>query len=198
MKGFAAYQMHHAMNLHFAKGSTYDYFKYHGKTRVSEESFKKNPFRWQYATVESKSSDLLFDFYLLFKYNNFEYVKPNHGMFKALRRATNDFSMNRTLVLTNQIQIDCGYLKSRPIDTLVSNDGLYPVLYNLYKNDDISLETLILIDSLIVSVLKLENSQDVVSWPTVISDMERIRPFVLTLIEKDTFIDIFNTSMSDD
>lgn len=53
--GFAIYQLYNALRLHFTTKS-YDYFKYHGKTNVSKESFLQNKSKYQFYRLSRKYS----------------------------------------------------------------------------------------------------------------------------------------------
>jgi hypothetical protein len=59
--GFAAYALWNALKLHFTSES-YDYFKYKGKMKISDESFLKRRDRFFFAKLERKykKSELIF------------------------------------------------------------------------------------------------------------------------------------------
>ena len=45
--GFAAFALYNALKLHFTSDS-YDYFKYHGKTNVSKQTFTTRKDKYQF------------------------------------------------------------------------------------------------------------------------------------------------------
>ena len=51
--GFAAYALWNALKLHFTSDS-YDYFKYHGKTNVSKQTFTINKSKYQFYKLSRK------------------------------------------------------------------------------------------------------------------------------------------------
>jgi T4 gene Gp59 loader of gp41 DNA helicase len=62
--GFAAFALYNAMKLHFTSNS-YDYFKYHGKTNVSKQSFSTNRNKYHFYKLSRKYTvHELRDFYL--------------------------------------------------------------------------------------------------------------------------------------
>lgn len=204
MVGFNAYNTHIALNLHFdTNGGSYDYFKYNGKTRATKDSFKKNPFRWQYAALEQKAgSNLLYYYYLVFKHNDFKYVRASHGLFKLLKTFSSDYSLDPASHISEQILNDLSRLKSKYSDDyseMVAVDDLYPSLYDDYQYDSlIDIETLLLFDSHITSILNPQSSNDVVTWPSILIKMEKVRPFVLQFTDRKHFMDAFNSILQDD
>jgi hypothetical protein len=114
MIGLKAYQMHQAFNLHFT--SDYDYFKYGGKTRSNEDSFKKNQFRWQYASLEKKYDNLFFLFYLAYKESGFQYIRPQQ-IFKLIHsRIVSKSSLDETY---KNILVDC----KKSLETILSTSS---------------------------------------------------------------------------
>jgi len=188
MIGFKAYQMHHAINLHF-KSKDYDYFKYGGKLRLNEDSFKKDRFRWQYAGFEKKFDRLLLAYYLLYKQVDFEYIRPQQLFKLASTRMTPGESLDYRY---DNILLDVKHSLETILDTPETVSSIYPYEYDLYVGGSIDLETIILYDHYIKKVFTLDNSNDIVSWPSIIRKIEKIRPFVLSLISKHEFVSIID------
>ena len=53
--GFAAFALYNALKTHFTS-SSYDYFKYHGKTNVSKDTFMKRKDKYQFYKLSRKYS----------------------------------------------------------------------------------------------------------------------------------------------
>ena len=61
--GFAAFALYNALKLHFT--SSYDFFKYHGKTNVSKDTFLKRKDKYSFYKLSRKYSlDELRNFYV--------------------------------------------------------------------------------------------------------------------------------------
>lgn len=192
MIGLKAYQMHQAFNLHFT--SDYDYFKYGGKTRSNEDSFKKNQFRWQYASLEKKYDNLFFLFYLTYKEAGFQYIRPQQ-LFKLIHsRIVSKRSLDETY---KNILVDCKKSLETILSTSSNMSELYPKEYQLYLDKKVSFETIILYDHYIKKVFTKENSEDIIQWPAVIKHMENIKPFVLSIISKLEFVDLISQINND-
>lgn len=188
MRGFAAYQLHTALNLHFGK-SGYDYFKYNGKTRVNEESFKKSNFKWQYMGIERDVDNLLWYFYLKFKDNHFSYTTPQMA-FRKMKNISDPDSYMEDVIEPDldRLSEEYGYEPH----LMFSNTGLYPDIYQKYKKEIISLETILLIDICISEVFNKDLSNDIVAWPDIVDKSIQVRPFVEELFDIRRFTSQFS------
>lgn len=189
MRGFAAYQYHQAMNLHFSTKTDYDLFQYNAKTRANEESFNKNRFKWQYAGIEKKVGRLIDFFYLCYKANHFSYCSSQQIFrYGRLYQATDIDSLRQ------QVEKDLVYLHSKyssdPTE-IYSVTGVYPTLYQEYKNKTIELESLLLIDGCIKQLLTSKYSNDIIAWPDVCKHMHRVQPFVMNIFDRAWFLEAF-------
>lgn len=189
MKGFLLYTCHQALMLHFGNGN-YDYFKYHGKTRLTEDSFKKSPFRWQYAKLEDKTEHVLWHMWCVFKQNDFSYVTPKALFYQS---RTNEITTHPSEYLTTTVAEDLDHLRDTYNGTTdyYNIDGLYPAIYNDFKSGEITLETLLLIDQHISPVFETGASPDIITWPQVLTYMSKLSPFVHELFDRQSFLDLF-------
>lgn len=189
MIGFQAFQCHQAMNLHFGK-SSYDYFKYNGKTKANHESFSKSRFKWQFISLEKKTEHLLWFYFQCFKFHNFSYITPqmvfNFSRRKDLYNHPND---TYKLLITDLQELKKLY-KNKPED-MFNVTGLYPDIYQQYKKDVISLETLLLIDLNVCEIFHLNQSNDIIAWPGVVNQMQLVRPFIDEFFDSRRFLDSF-------
>ena len=53
--GFETYKLYHALKLHFTSNS-YDYFKYHGKSKVTMSTFETNGNKYKFSKLSRKYS----------------------------------------------------------------------------------------------------------------------------------------------
>lgn len=192
MNGFELYKMFNAFNLHFNKNSSYDYHKYHGSIRISEEKFKSSKFRWQFETLakhlkeRNLSSSLIL--YRLFKSYEFSYVPLTFRTINVI-----DSMMYINQVELHQVESDMIFLYENYNTNLHQLtecvDNIYPILYNLYLDESICLETLILYDSYIKKYLVRESSKDSIRWPSELKKFEKVRGFIETIIPRTLFND---------
>ena len=62
--GYAAYVMFQSLKLHFSSKS-YDYFKYHGKTNTTKDSFEKRKDKYTFYKISRKYTlEDMKDFYV--------------------------------------------------------------------------------------------------------------------------------------
>ena len=86
MTAFESYKMYVALKLHFTTDS-YDYFKFNGKTRVTETNFEKRKDRYFFKKLTNRKKDdeilpyfvsntiiFFLDFQTLFKYPSFFFL----------------------------------------------------------------------------------------------------------------------------
>jgi len=193
MQGFSLYQTHTALNLHF--GSTdYDYFKYHGKTRVTLDGFKKNQFKWQYAGLEKKLEHVLWFMWNQYKANEFSYLPPKQLIYGGNKWLNQTPWLHPDDYELAVISTDLKWLSSRYAGStkLVEKGDMYPAIYEDYKEGSIALETILLISAYISNVFTLDQSDDIIGWPMVVADMSKLQPFCLELFERTTFMELFS------
>jgi len=193
MRGFDLYQTHNAFNLHFNNKNNYRFFDYNGKTRVTEESLKKSPFRWQYAGLEPKINHLLWFMYSIYKESDWSYIPPKSLFFKGRTWLQKNQYQHPVDYMNEAVREDLQWLRSEHAGStsLFDRQGLYPAVYQHYTQHHITLETLLLIETHIKCVLVNENSEDIVSWPMVINQMKLIQPFVEHMFDRYEFEHMF-------
>lgn len=187
MTPFEAFSKYEAIKLHFSSDD-YDFFKYHGKTRINQNSFNGR-------------SDKIFFQILAKRYNDEEYEKflvANflHDSATWVRELTNDNAkktftdyQKKMQALSYNFRQDMefalrGY--TNPNELLaVNKDKGYPALLQIYKEGDISLETIIILD-MILGFLPMWNRRitDTVIWPRIYRKITKYRPFLSIDIEK--------------
>lgn len=194
--GFNAYQCHQAMNLHFGK-SNYDYFTYNGKTKATKESFAKSKFKWQFISLERKTEYLLWFYYQCFKFYGFSYVTPQM-VFNFSRKNTIPLHSDDAWdIIISDLKRLKRFYKNQPQD-MFSPSGLYPDIYKRYKKEDLSLETLLLIDLNVAEVFHKDQSSDIIAWPGIIDQMNSVKPFIDTFFDSRQFLNLFTAEILND
>jgi hypothetical protein len=176
--GYEAYAMWNALRLHFM--SDYDYFKYHGKTSVSKESFTKNKSKFYFYRLARKYTlnelrDLIVANALGDHLNYAGYLETDESVvnYKEWQR--------RIQSLTYHFENDILYLLDNftEKELFSVHNGNYPVLLTQMMQGKIILETLIILNDLI-NFLPMWNKKisDDIIWPKHSKMIEKYKPFL--------------------
>lgn len=199
MKGFSLYQKHLALNLHFNEKSNYDFFRYNGKTRANVDSFVKSKYRWQYVGLEnflSDKNDLQYLYYC-YKVHNFDFISAHSLFDREVKQGFNNFSRKcdqltwvESELLDMKKFINGLDMQMHEMFKCASGD-IYPLSYMCLEQNVISMETFLLIDTHIKTVLNNDASIDPLRWPSVVSKLLMIKPFVGMFFNKRAFREVF-------
>lgn len=150
--GFNAYKIYLALKSHFT--SDYDYFKYHGKMRVKEESFLKRRDKFFFEKIERRYKKELVPFFVsnLIKEDNAwsgslatdqaeqtfnEWKKKTQSLRYVFKE---DMGKIRALMDHNDLQFD---------ELFDCGDGQHPVILKLLISEDISIESFVILDQVL-------------------------------------------------
>ncbi len=147
MTGFECYKMYLAVRSHFTR-LDYDFFRFNGKTRASESAFNKRKDIYTFKKLATKkdSNELLYyfvsnfimgaDYIRQFKESNYSQWKTKQESFTYKFKQDIDTLLN---------EIEQPYEKS--FDTLFhAESGKHPILIKGYYGNEISLETLVVLN----------------------------------------------------
>lgn len=150
--GFNAYKIYLALKSHFT--SDYDYFKYHGKMRVKEESFLKRRDKFFFEKIERRYKKELVPFFVsnLIKEDNAwsgslatdqaeqtfnEWKKKTQSLRYVFKE---DMGKIRALMDHNDLQFD---------ELFDCDDGQHPAILKLLISEDISIESFVILDQVL-------------------------------------------------
>ena len=187
--GFAAYALWNALKLHFTSDS-YDFFKYHGKTNVSKQTFTTNKSKYQFYKLSRKYElEELKNFYIAnFIQGNADWVgdliqngDDNYTKWKKTQES-----------LTYTFENDVTYL----FDTYAPGEmfkivGNYPNLLKELMQGKIHIETLLYMN-MIMGFLpnwKKQIQEDIV-WPEWELKLRKYQPFIFDQYKIQKFEDI--------
>jgi hypothetical protein len=190
---FESYKLYNALKLHFETDG-YDAIKYHFKTSVKPTSFFKRKDKFFFAKLAKTYENELKDFYIANFKNDVKYVGDmlNEGgerYYKDHKKIMES--------LTYQFQTDINKLNDMDVsfDSLLeAEDNNHPLIIKLWMQDEILLETIVILDS-ILGFVERENKKitDTIIWPDIYRKIMKYKPFVkfdrdkcLNLL-KDTF-----------
>ena len=177
--GFEAFALYNALKTHFTS-SSYDFFKYNGKTNVSKDSFMKNKAKYQFYKLSRKYSlEQLRNFFLAnFIYGDSTWVGemlgPEGDKAYSKWQKTNQ---SLTYVFENDIIRLVG--NDAPEQMLVVNDGQHPKLLREVMSGTIAIETMVILND-IMNFFPMWNRKisDDIIWPNWRLKCEKYAPFV--------------------
>ena len=194
--GFAAFALYNALKTHFTS-SSYDYFKYHGKTNVSKDTFMKRKDKYQFYKLSRKYSLVeLKDFFVAnFIYGSSTWVGEMTGpdgedVYKKWQKTTQSL----TYIFNDDILSLIG--DESPDKMLKVSDGQYPVLMNQVMSGSIKVETLVILND-IMNFFPMWNKKinDDLIWPNFRLKCEKYTPFVI--YDKVKFKNILREAISE-
>lgn len=186
MTPFEAYSKYEAIKLHFSNDD-YDFFKYHGKTRINQQSFNNRSDKIFFQILAKKYKDE--------EYENFLVANFLHDSASWVRELTADTAKEiftqyqkkmQSLSYNFKQELEFAFNKySDPNELLIVKNGNYPMLFAMYKNGDISLETIIILD-MILGFIPMWNRRinDTIIWPRVYRKITKYRPFLSIDLDK--------------
>lgn len=148
MEAIDAYRTYVALKNHFTSDS-YDYFKYNKKTNVSFDSFHKRKDKIFFAKLGNRKDTYLEEFLVSnFIHDTKTWIgellsEESEAKYKEWKRKQESL----TYAFKNEIEFLDGYTKEQ-FDELFSVEiGKHPRIIRMYLQKEISLETLIILDS---------------------------------------------------
>jgi len=175
---FESYKLYNALKLHFETDG-YDAIKYHFKTSVKPTSFFKRKDKFFFAKLAKTYESELKDFYIANFKNDVKYVGDmlNEGGEKYYRDHKKIMES-----LTYQFQTDINKLYDMDIsfdELLVAEENNHPLIIKLWMQEEILLETIVILDS-ILGFVERENKKitDTIIWPDIYRKIMKYKPFV--------------------
>ena len=175
---FESYKLYNALKLHFETDG-YDAIKYHFKTSVKPTSFFNRKDKYFFAKLANTYGNELKEFYVANFKNDVKYVGDmlNEGGERYYRDHKKVMEY-----LTYQFQTDINKLNDMdiPFDSLLeAEDNSHPLIIKLWMQEEILLETVVILDS-ILGFVERENKKitDTIIWPEIYRKIMKYRPFV--------------------
>jgi hypothetical protein len=177
--GYAAFAMYNSLKLHFTSTS-YDYFKYHGKTNVSSVTFLKRKDKYTFYRLSRKYSlEELRDFYVANFLDGDKWVgeMANADGEEAYRKW-----QKTQQSLTYTFENDIMYLMANggsPDEMLEVKPNSYPLLMNLVQLKQVSLETLVILNDILNFIPMWDKKiDDDIVWPNFKMKCIKYAPFI--------------------
>ena len=194
--GFAAFALYNALKTHFTS-SSYDYFKYHGKTNVSKDTFMKRKDKYQFYKLSRKYSLVeLKDFFVAnFIYGSSTWVGEMTGpdgedVYKKWQK------INQSLSYVFQSDIEKLISESDPEKMLKVGGGQHPILLNKVMSGIISVETVTILNSILGFFPMWDKKiNDDLLWPNWKLKFIKYEPFIT--YDRTKFTKILKQSISE-
>jgi hypothetical protein len=177
--GFAAFALYNALKLHFT--SSYDFFKYHGKTNVSKDTFLKRKDKYSFYKLSRKYSlDELRNFYVAnFVYGDSTWVGEMTGpngedVYKKWQKISQSLTYNFESDIVRILE-----QANTPDELMKVRSGAYPTLLVGAMQNSISIETLVILNDMMnfFSMWDKKISDDII-WPSWKLKCEKYAPFI--------------------
>jgi hypothetical protein len=177
--GFAAFALYNALKLHFTS-SSYDFFKYNGKTNVSQDAFLKRKDKYTFYKLSRKyQMEELRNFYVA---NFLEGDKWVGDMNTTEGEEVYTKWQKTQQSLTYTFENDIIHLLDKvnnPNDLLMVKDNSFPKLMQYVTQGDVSLESLVIMND-IMNFFPMWNKEiyDDIIWPNFKMKCEKYAPFL--------------------
>ncbi len=166
-EGFDAYKTYLALKRHFT--SDYDYFKYNGKVRAGEESFLRRNDRFFFRKLSKKyDKEELVDFYV----SNF--IISNNWVGNLVSQESEDnyvqYKKRRESLsyhFDSELRWAVDYCRDRSLELnklLLVEDNNHPLLFKFLLQKKISIDTLIIMDSVLKFLSHWDKNLDDIVW----------------------------------
>lgn len=166
-EGFDAYKTYLALKRHFT--SDYDYFKYNGKVRAGEESFLRRNDRFFFRKLSKKyNREELVDFYV----SNF--IISNNWVGNLVSQESEDnyvqYKKRRESLsyhFDSELRWAVDYCRDRSLELnklLLVEDNNHPLLFKFLLQKKISIDTLIIMDSVLKFLTHWDDNLDDIVW----------------------------------
>jgi hypothetical protein len=180
MTGYEAFCLFHSLKLHFNSDS-YDYFRYNGKTSTSIDAFENRKDKYHFYKLSRRFSNaeqgrdfivanLVYDSnvwigHLLTEESDIQYRKRQ----KVIQSLTYTF--------TNEIE--SLMRQESPNDLLMIHDGQHPALLTKLLQNDISVETVCIMNSIMNFVRMWDKKiADTIHYPRISRTIKKYTPFI--------------------
>ena len=185
MDPFDVYKLYNALKLHFENDS-YDAVKYNFKTTVNPNSFFKRRDKYFFAKIGKNQKDIQ----NFFVFNFIEDMKYVGDMMDI--EGQNNYTKHKRIheSLSREFEKDINTLDTDFDNLLVVNNiNTPPLIIEKWMEEDVSLETVVILNSL-TDFINKEGSKitETLFWPDVSRKILKYGPFVN--FEKDKFVKI--------
>lgn len=178
---YEVYKLYNAIRLHFESDS-YNAFKYNFKTSVKPASFYKRRDKYAFSKVGNKYEKVLTNFFVANFISDVKYVgdmlnEQGESNYNKWRKHMESLTYNFTKDI-NTIAEYIDELGWEFDDLFIMSSGLtHPRIVTLYLKNEISLETLVILNDMFQFVRRETISEPLI-WPDLKRKILKYSPFI--------------------
>lgn len=179
MTGYEAYTLYNALKMHFS--SDYDFFKYHGKTKTSVESFENRKDKYYFYKLSRRNSK---EDYINFLVSNFLHDSNIWVGTLLLEESLNRYHERMKIIqsISYTFENDLNVLKDKcddPNNLFKIDDGDYPKLLRMVLQKDVHVETVCILNRVLNFVpVWSKRITDTINWPLFRRKCLKYSPFL--------------------
>ena len=194
MNSYETYKLYLAIKLHFTTDN-YDFFKHNAKVNSSLNSFLKRNDRFFFHKLATKYNQQELVEY--FACNFFENSKTWIGNLVRADGETNYTKWKKyTQAFTYNFRNDCVLVRNiidgnslRFDDVFLVSNGQHPRLLRLLLSKQISIQTIIILDTILSFVSRWDKEiKETIIWPEISKKLKKLKPFMNFNLTKCKFI----------
>jgi len=179
MTPIEVYKTYLAFKNHFTK-ENYDYFRYCGKTNASRNAFNKRKDRYFFERMSRKKTDGEIKHYFLA--NFVECSDPDSLWIGEIIRSGNDYHtswLKRFQGMTYLFENESTFINKNNFEDLFLIKGhSHPEILKRYLQDNISIESMIILDMMLNYSKKFDKKLLDPVWETVGLKIKKYKPFL--------------------
>ena len=187
---YEVYQKYLSLKQHFNK-KDYDYFKFQGRVRANESSFEKRKDKHHFIRLSKIYKDEE-----LTKFFVSNFVKSKDlwvGNATSPEGRSNYIAWKakiQSLPYVFENEVEAMFDENETFNDIFNvEDGQHPPIVRHVFGNEISLETFVILDSILKFTSKFnENIEETVIWPELYSMINNYAPFVV--VNKQKYVDI--------
>lgn len=180
MTGYEAFCLYTSLKLHFNSDS-YDYFKYNGKVSTSVDAFENRKDKWHFYKLSRRftNDDQGRDYIVANLVHDFNvwigHLLTNEA--DAEYRKRQKVIQSLTYTFTNEVESLMNH--GQPNDLFIIQDGQYPGLLTKMLHNEISLETICILNRLLNFLPSWDKKiNDTIHYPNVSRRIKKYTPFI--------------------
>lgn len=184
MDPFDAYRYYQSLKLHF-ESKTYDAAKYNFKTSANPKSFWKRNDKYHFAKVAKRFKDVpeMIGFYASHFINGTKWIGE---MLNAEEVYQSWLKRMQSISYIFEQDLNHLSIEVESFDSLLrSKDGEHPLIITYYLQEEISLETVVIINKLTGFMNKADKEiTETIMWPDISLKIRKYEPFVQVDLER--------------
>ena len=176
--GFAAFALYNSIKLHFT--SSYDYFKYHGKSRVNKDQFLKRKDKYSFYKISRRYSlEEIKNLYVSnFVYQEIKWVGDITGPEGEINYKK-WLKIHQSLKYTFEEDLNTLFDSvDSPNEIIQLKSGKFPKLLSEVMEQNIQIETLCILQDIMGFFNLWQKMDDDIIWPSWKMKCEKYIPFI--------------------